>query len=398
MPRNKSIANTGKILQQQRRRIGEYREQALRFLPVNSFKQLTPFQLFCLALLITGGMVAHTYIKREAKPTGTGLDLATIDMSTVPEVDMRDCFDYSDENSVTYCRSENESYYLKQYHLVQKGANIAHPIHENVMQRIDRFFPQLQERYKDSKTKEQLLAAHLVNTNQHNFALLRSVGIVCPRVKLVRFEKEVFLQSKELPDFTSAHGLYTRNEFKVLYQKMSGEPLPQIMVTYIRELCGEHELAKLIVACTFVDDLWRNPGNWGLVKHKDKYSLAVVDADMSLMQDERAAYRAIQRNFKTTVAELNFLSLNNIRTMRDLYRKMLAVYPPPISPAVDISRESYEKLLHSYIDACEQTLDAIHDEHLISNADKPSSIVGAMWLEHIKNLEEKLDSVAVPGL
>ncbi len=115
------------------------------------------------------------------------------------------------------------------------------------------------------------------------------------------------------------------------------------------------EIAKLIVAGTFIRDLVSHTGNWGYGKE----GLVLIDVD-SYHNIPKTTNDYLDLSIES-LKNLNFhiLSFDVLKEMKQLYTQMQDKILPEFYQDFGQNRETYLEVLNIYIDCCEKTIKKI---------------------------------------
>lgn len=216
------------------------------------------------------------------------------------------------------------------------------------------------------------------------------IGIRVPNIYYAHEKSDsLYLASEFIDDFVKIGDTFsevdyalfgTENWFSFRYHMLTSYDLiKQTFSTHIRSKVSELEIAKLVVAGTFVDDLINNEGNWGMIDDR----LVVVDMDSrdAIISDARAAASSI-RNLPI------HLSLTTILSMREIYKNMLSNPAPKVNDDIDLSQEDYEALIKSYDKACKLAIERIIDDSDI-NLYQPSEKINEVLSQSFLDVSKK---------
>jgi hypothetical protein len=175
--------------------------------------------------------------------------------------------------------------------------------------------------------------------------LADNVNIRVPKASIVAEKINGTMQfsiaSEALPNFVQADTYCeSRGNLNCVYSRQK-----------IVSVLGEHALAQLAVANTFIDDL--HSLNWGHVNKE----LTIIDADKSPMT-LRGYFEWTAKKFRSAEkGSIGFeISLDNIAAMKTIYENMLEKPVPVFHKKTDITKETYKTLLNAFIEVCKTVL------------------------------------------
>lgn len=217
----------------------------------------------------------------------------------------------------------------------------------------------------------------------HQQLLKDYVGILVPNLRYFSAKQDgkdnIYLGSEFIDGFVSIAKLYKQVDYALFgeenwlsfwYHTLTSMDLIREKVSEaIRARVSEDEIAKLVVAASFVADLVDNENNWGIVNNR----LVIVDLDSrgSTITDLISA-----ANIPTHLP-IN-LSVDTLTRMKEIYQTMLTRSAPHVSDEVDLSQTNYENLVRGYIRAIDITLENIATDKTIDPA-KPSRRVNEIF-------------------
>lgn len=376
------------------------------------FKHLSNKQMAILALTLSAALIGMALVTQNqsrasnlTSKKSTSLSFFEKEIELAFPVKLGKCVPIErSTNQVQYCQlldNPGRAVFIKQYTMPvdDKSQNHRSLQEDYRSYTLETIF--LGERLNAPLTQEkssQLLTAALTHVSKTNFNLLKLLGIRVPTPTLIRSGSTLFSAFNEITNFLTADKIFNSEEFYRYLQAKQGQGSTETesMLMFIVDVLGEEEFAKLFVASSFINNIWNNPTNWGVISDDGgvTYKLAIVDADWGILPKETRYYEKNIEAFKETLFEQNFLTLSFLKKIRNHFKTLQKNLLPQEESALGIPQELYQSLLETYVKIFSTAYKELNNSENKPSGKKIGGRLLSKWQEAIDLAEQNEWSAA----